>query len=43
MMHEIRIKLQSDLCVSAGDGYAGVIDTDIVLDKYGIPLFLPDV
>ncbi len=40
MMHEIRIKLQSDLCVSAGDGYAGVIDTDIVLDKYGIP-FIP--
>lgn len=36
-MHEIRIELQSNLCVSSGDGYATTIDTDVITDQYGIP------
>lgn len=36
-MHEIRIELRSNLCASSGDGYATTIDTDVVVDKYGIP------
>ena len=37
MMHELRIELQSNLCASSGDGYAAIIDTDIVVDQLGIP------
>ena len=36
-MYEIRIELRSNLCASSGDGYASTIDTDIVVDQYGIP------
>ena len=36
-MHEIRIELRSNLCVSSGDGYATTIDTDVITDQYGIP------
>lgn len=36
-MYEIRIELRSNLCASSGDGYATAIDTDVVVDQYGIP------
>lgn len=39
-MYKMRIKLLSDLCAAGGDGYASVIDTDIVTDSFGIP-FIP--
>lgn len=37
---KIRIELQSDLCVSSGYSYAGIVDSDICYDEYGIP-FIP--
>lgn len=36
----LKIKLLSDTCIGSGESVAGVIDTDINFDKYGIP-FLP--
>lgn len=33
----IQITLESDLCLPSGDGYAGVVDTDICFDEYGLP------
>ena len=39
-MSQIKITLQSDLCNANGEGFASVIDTDIVADEYGIP-FIP--
>lgn len=40
IMPEMRIELMSNLCVSGGNGYASVIDTDVVIDQLGIP-FIP--
>lgn len=31
------IKFKSDVCVSSGYSYAGIIDSDICYDKYGLP------
>ena len=39
-MPQIKITLKSDLCNANGEGFASVIDTDIVADEYGIP-FIP--
>lgn len=36
----LKIKLLSDTCIGSGESIAGVIDTDINFDKYGIP-FIP--
>ena len=36
-MYELRLELLSNLCASSGDGYATTIDTDIVVDRLGIP------
>lgn len=36
----LKIELQSDLCVGSGYAYAGVIDSDVTYDDYGIP-FIP--
>lgn len=33
----IKITLRSDLCVGSGYSYAGVIDSDVTADNYGIP------
>lgn len=33
----IRIELLSDLCAGSGYSYAGVIDSDVVADRYGFP------
>ncbi len=33
----IRIELKSDLCDSSGYSYAGIVDSDICYDEYGIP------
>lgn len=33
----LTITLKSDLCVGSGYSYAGLIDSDICFDKYGIP------
>lgn len=33
----IEIKLKSDLCASSGYAFAGIIDSDICYDEYGIP------
>ena len=41
IMREIRkftIKLRGDLCVSNGEGFGSVIDTDVSYDKYGLPV-----
>ncbi len=34
---ELTITLKSDLCVGSGYSYAGLIDSDICFDQYGIP------
>jgi len=39
-MSKIKIMLKSDLCNANGEGFASIIDTDIVADEYGIP-FIP--
>ncbi|MCR4646756.1 MAG: hypothetical protein K5695_15330 [Oscillospiraceae bacterium] len=39
-MYQLVITLQSALCAADGDGFASVIDTDIVTDQHGIP-YLP--
>ena len=36
-MYQLVITLQSALCAADGDGFASVIDTDIVTDTHGIP------
>lgn len=33
----VKITLKSDLCVSSGYAFAGVIDTDVCMDSYGFP------
>ncbi|MDY3109097.1 MAG: RAMP superfamily CRISPR-associated protein [Lachnospiraceae bacterium] len=33
----LTVTLKSDLCVGSGYSYAGLIDSDICFDKYGIP------
>lgn len=33
----IKIVLRSDLCLGSGYSYAGVIDSDVVADRYGLP------
>ena len=33
----LEIALKSDLCVASGYSFAGVIDTDVVFDEFGIP------
>lgn len=33
----VRIILKSDLCVSSGQAYAGIIDTDVCMNKNGFP------
>lgn len=33
----LRIELQSDLCAGSGFSYAGIVDSDINYDSYGIP------
>ena len=35
-----KIKLESDLCIGSGYSFAGVIDSDVCYDKFGIP-FIP--
>lgn len=35
---KLKIELKSDLCTGSGYGYAGVIDTDVVFDCYGLPM-----
>lgn len=40
MTAKLKIELRSDLCVGSGYSYAGVIDSDISYDDYGIP-FIP--
>lgn len=39
-MYQLVITLQSALCAADGDGFASIIDTDIVTDSRGIP-YLP--
>jgi len=34
---KLKIELMSDLCVGSGYSYAGVIDSDVAYDEYGIP------
>ena len=36
----IKIELMSDLCAGSGYSYAGVIDSDVSYDEYGLP-FIP--
>lgn len=36
-MKAIKITLKSDICAGSGFSYAGVIDSDICCDEYGIP------
>lgn len=33
----LEITLKSDLCMGSGFAYAGIIDSDIVYDRYGLP------
>ncbi len=37
---KIKIELMSDICAGSGYSYAGVIDSDVSYDEYGIP-FIP--
>lgn len=34
---KLKIELMSDLCVGSGYSYAGVIDSDVSYDEYGLP------
>ena len=36
-MPGIKITLKSDLCSGSGQGFSGIIDTDVCYDKYGLP------
>jgi CRISPR-associated protein Csx10 len=36
----LTITLESDLCSASGDGFAGVVDTDVTYDSFGLP-FIP--
>ena len=38
---KLYIKLLSDLCTYSGESYNSMVDTDVVYDKYGIPIFRP--
>ncbi|MDR2940153.1 MAG: hypothetical protein LBV08_07530, partial [Clostridiales bacterium] len=33
----IRVELISDLCPASGNGFAGVVDTDVCFDGLGLP------
>ena len=35
-----KIELLSDLCTSAGDGQASIVDTEVCFDDFGLP-FIP--
>lgn len=37
---KVKIELRSDLCAGSGYSYAGVIDSDVSYDEYGLP-FIP--
>jgi len=37
IFNTLKIILKSDLCCARGDGFAGVLDTDVVYDEYGLP------
>jgi len=37
-MNRFKIELKSDLCVSNGESYGSVIDTDVAYDRYGLPV-----
>lgn len=39
-MPRIKVTLLSDLCTASGDGFAGVVDTEITFDDYGLPVIL---
>lgn len=39
-MNKIKITLKSDLCAASGDGFSSSIDTDVCIDRYGLP-FVP--
>ena len=36
-LSKIKITLKSDLCSGSGQGFSGIIDTDVCHDKYGLP------
>ena len=40
LIGKIKVELRSDLCAGSGYSYAGVIDSDVSYDEYGIP-FIP--
>ncbi len=35
--YTIEIELESDVLVGSGEGWGGVIDSDVVFDDYGLP------
>lgn len=37
IQNSLKITLKSDLCVGSGFSYAGIIDSDVSYDKYGVP------
>lgn len=37
MEYKVRIEALSDFCLASGESVAGVVDTDILTDDYGIP------
>ena len=37
MKRTLKIMIKSDLCAGSGHSFAGVIDTDVVFDEFGIP------
>ena len=37
IQNSLKITLKSDLCAGSGFSYAGIIDSDISYDKYGVP------
>lgn len=37
IQNSLKITLKSDLCAGSGFSYAGLIDSDISYDKYGVP------
>lgn len=36
-MYRLKITLKSNLCVGSGFAYSGIVDSDCLYDKYGIP------
>ena len=37
MRGKIKITLESDLCVSSGYSFAGIVDSDVCYDDCGLP------